>query len=625
MLENRRLAQQRGRQQRSGAGGEGGEVGQGLVAGEQLPQRFDVGLGAGLVEGQADMAGVDLAQVDALGAGFFMQAGSGVAGGQGQGVESAVADDLDAQGLEAGREDRGQCVGTLGDALQAGRAVVHGEHAGDVGQQHLRGADVAGGFLAADVLLAGLHGQAQGGLAEAVDRHADQAARHVALERVTGGEVGRVRATEAQWHAEALGAADGHVGAELARRGQQGQGQQVGGHGDQGVGGVEALDHFAVVEHFTVAGRVLQQGAEEGADIAQLALVADHDLDAQRLGTGAQHVEGLRVAMHGGEEGVAALVLAQAFAEGHGFGSGGGFVEQGGVGDRQAGQVADQGLEVQQRFQAALGDFWLVRGVSGVPGWVFQQVAQDRCRGVGVVVALADKVLEQLVVAGDGFQRREGVGFALAVCRAEHAGALDAVGDDRCGHGIQGVEAQGAEHGLLVSGAGADVAGDEFVGGAELGGHGGYPSGVVVGFDQAVVGILVKQGAQFAGIGGDEAEEPAFAQRVFVDQLGAAIELFVGLDHFPGQRHVHTAGGLDRLDGGYLAAFLILLQFRQLYEDHIAQCVLGKSGDAHGDAAIGFGAQPFVIFGETQLAHENSSGKQGGGRGGSALLGRESP
>ena len=238
---------------------------------------------------------------------------------------------------------------------------------------------------------------------------------------------------------------------------------------------METLDHCAVVEHFAVAGRVLQQGAEEGTDIAQFTLVADHDLDAQWLGTGAQHVEGLRVAVHGGEEGVAGLVFRQALAEGHGFGSGGGFVEQGCVGDRQAGEVADQGLEVQQRFQAALGNFWLVRGVGGVPGWVFQQVAQDRGRGVGVVVALADVALEQFVLAGDGFQRCEGIGLALAVFRAEHAGALDAVGDDCGAHGVQRVEAQGGEHGLLVGGARADVTGDEFVGGAEVDSHDRIP------------------------------------------------------------------------------------------------------------------------------------------------------
>ena len=155
-----------------------------------------------------------------------------------------------------------------------------------------------------------------------------------------------MRATEAQWHAKALGAADGYVGAEFARRGQQGQGQQVGGHGHQGIGPMETFGQLTVVEQVAITGRVLQQGAEERADIDQLAFVAHHHFDAQGFGAGAQYVQGLRVAMHGGEEGMAALVLAQALAEGHGFGGGGAFVEQGGVGDRQAGQVADQGLEV---------------------------------------------------------------------------------------------------------------------------------------------------------------------------------------------------------------------------------------------------------------------------------------
>ena len=289
----------------------------------------------------------------------------------------------------------------VGDLRQAFRAVVDGVHAGDVGQQHLRGADVRGGLLAADVLLAGLHRQTQRRLAETVNRNADQTARHVALERIFGGEVSRVRATEAQRHAEALCRTDGDVSAELARGGQQGQGQQVSGHGHQGVGGVEAFGQFAVVEHITVARRVLQQRAEEWRHVSQFTLIANDHFDAQRLGTGAQHVEGLRVAVDRGEELVAALVLAQAFAEGHGFGSGGGFVEQGGVGDRQAGEVADHGLEVQQRFETALGNFWLVRRVSGVPGRVFQQVAQDRRRRVAVVVALADVGLEQLIFAGD--------------------------------------------------------------------------------------------------------------------------------------------------------------------------------------------------------------------------------
>ena len=281
----------------------------------------------------------------------------------------------------------------------------------------------------ADMLLAGLHGQAQRRLAEAVDGNADQTAWHVALERILGGEVRRVRATKAQWYAKALCAANGDVGTEFARRRQQGQGHQVGGHGDQCVGGVEAFGQFAVVEHVAVAGRVLQQGAEERADIGQFALIAHHHIDTQWLGTGAQHVEGLWVAVHRREERVAAFVLAQALAEGHGFCGGGGFVEQGGVGDRQAGEVADQGLEVQQGFQAALGNLRLVRRVGGVPGRVFQQVAQDRRRRVAVVVALADVGLEQLVLAGNGLDLGQGLGFAQAVFQAEYAGALDAFRD----------------------------------------------------------------------------------------------------------------------------------------------------------------------------------------------------
>ncbi|MCY1215383.1 hypothetical protein D9M72_272260 [compost metagenome] len=463
VAEDRALAQQGGRQAAGDPGGQFGEDRQGLAVGEQRPELLDVSLGGGFVQRQAEADGIHLAQVEALGAGQAVQLGGAGTGGQGQGVEEVFLLHGHAQLAQALGEDRGQLVHAPGDAGQALRAVVHGVHAGDVGQQHLGGADVAGGLFAADVLLAGLHGQAQGRLAVAIDGDADQAARHVALERVAGGEVGRVRATEAQRHAEALGAAEGDVGTELAGRGQQGQGQQVGGHGDQGADGVEALHQLAVVVEVAVAGGVLQQGAEVGAGVAELTLVADHHLDAQRLGAGAQHVEGLRVAVLRGEEGVAGLVLAQALAEGHGLGGGSAFVEQGGVGDRQAGEVADQGLEVQQRFQAALGDFRLVGGIGGVPGRVFQQVAQDRAGGVAGVVALADVVLEQLVLRGDGLDRGEGFGLALAGRQVEHAGALDAVGHHAGDHRLQAVEAEQVQHGVGVDPTRTDVARDELV------------------------------------------------------------------------------------------------------------------------------------------------------------------
>ena len=58
-----------------------------------------------------------------------------------------------------------QIVDALRDPLQAGRTVPDRVHRGHDRQQDLRGTNVAGGFVAADVLFARLQGQPQGGLA----------------------------------------------------------------------------------------------------------------------------------------------------------------------------------------------------------------------------------------------------------------------------------------------------------------------------------------------------------------------------------------------------------------------------------------------------------------------------
>ena len=53
-------------------------------------------------------------------------------------------------------EDESRLVDALGDALEAARAVVDGEHGGHVRQQGLRRANVARRLVAPDVLLARL-------------------------------------------------------------------------------------------------------------------------------------------------------------------------------------------------------------------------------------------------------------------------------------------------------------------------------------------------------------------------------------------------------------------------------------------------------------------------------------
>ena len=87
---------------------------------------------------------------------------SELAGVDGDGVEEVVGFDGEAEGGEAGGELGGEAMDAGGDSFEAFGAVVDGVHAGHDGEQDLCGADVGGGLLAADVLLAGLEGEAVG-------------------------------------------------------------------------------------------------------------------------------------------------------------------------------------------------------------------------------------------------------------------------------------------------------------------------------------------------------------------------------------------------------------------------------------------------------------------------------
>ena len=85
-----------------------------------------------------------------------------------QGVEVVSVAQLKAFLLQTAGQNIGQAVNAAGNAFQASRAVEHGVQAGDVCQQYLGGTDVGVRFLAADVLLAGLHRHAQGGVTGSV-------------------------------------------------------------------------------------------------------------------------------------------------------------------------------------------------------------------------------------------------------------------------------------------------------------------------------------------------------------------------------------------------------------------------------------------------------------------------
>ena len=133
----------------------------------------------------------------------------------------------------AGGEDRGEAVHAPRDALEPFGPVVHGVETGDHREEHLRGADVARRLLAPDVLLARLQREPQRGPSGRVDRHADEPARQRALVLVADREEAGVRTAEHRRDAEALRRADDDVDADLTRRPQQHQREQVGRDGDQ--------------------------------------------------------------------------------------------------------------------------------------------------------------------------------------------------------------------------------------------------------------------------------------------------------------------------------------------------------------------------------------------------------
>ena len=332
-------------------------------------------------------------------------------------------------------------------------------HAGHNGEQDLRGADVRGGLLAADVLLAGLQGEPVGRLALGIDRDADQAARHRTLVGIAAGHEGCMRAAETERHAEALAVADDDVRTPGTGRADQGQREQVGGDRDQRAARVDGIGQFGVVVDLAEGVGVLQEDAE-AVDAGRLGIVADMQFDAEAVGARTHDFEGLRVHRAGDEEHVR-LRFRRALGQGHRLGRGGRLIEQRGVGDLHAGQVGDHGLEVDQGLHAALRDFRLVRRVGRVPGRVLEDVAQDDVRRMRAVVALADEAAEDAVAIGDAADAGQRLDFGDGVRQVQRERRLDLARHDGIGHRVERVVADDAEHVRDLGVVGADVAFDE--------------------------------------------------------------------------------------------------------------------------------------------------------------------
>ena len=445
---------------------------------EEGDELFDLGEGGGLVEGDADGGVVDGAEVDLLREGVGVDLGrEDVA--DGERVEDGLGVDGGAGGAEALGKEGGQSVDAAGDFFEALGSVVNGIHRGHDGKEDLGGADVGRGLVAADVLLAGAEGEAHGGVAVGVFGDADEAAGHLAFESVFGGEERGVGSAEAHGNAETLGGADGDIGAEFAGRAEEGEREEVGGDDGEradGVGGGE--ERSEIVDTAGGVG-VLHEDAEGAGGGGEGFMVANDDLDAEGDGAGFDDVDRLRVALFGDEERAVGggIALFQAVAHHHGLGGGGAFVEHGGVGDFETGEVGDERLEIEEGFEAALGDLGLVGRVGGIPARVFEDGALDDAGGVGIVVTHADVAAENLVLAGEATEFGEGGGFTEGGGEVEGV-AADVGRDGGVNEGVERRLVEGLEHRGLFGGVGAVVAAGERVGRGEQLGKGRRGGGV---------------------------------------------------------------------------------------------------------------------------------------------------
>ena len=207
-----------------------------------------------------------------------------------------------------------------------------------------------------------------------------------------------------------------------------------------------------------VGAGILEDRAKDGTCVQRIR-ISDLHLDAQRRGAGFDDRDGLRMAVAVDKEGcVIGLGPAAALGHRHGFRRSGGLIQQGRVGHIEPGQVADHGLEVQQRLKPALADLGLIGRVRRVPGRVFQDVAQDRRRGGGAIVSLTNQRGQNGVLARHLFHVKQRIAFGHRRAPVQRVFLPDRGWDGGIDQLVQRLEADHLEHIAHLGRAGPDMA-----------------------------------------------------------------------------------------------------------------------------------------------------------------------
>ena len=439
--------------------GVGGREDADHVAGRR-PDLLHVRLGRGLVRRRRHGVRVDQAQVDPTVEGCLDDRLGLARHAPADGVEDVGDGDIDPHGRQARGQHAGPVVRAPRDGREALGSVVGGVHGRDHGEQDLRRADVAGGLLAADVLLARLEREAVCRGSVRVDAHADETTGHAPLESGPHRHEARMRAAEAEGHAESLRGADDDVSAQLARRREERQCEQVRRHDGEGTALVRRRDDGGEVAHAPGGAGVADQDARHAVGRQVAVEIGDDERDAERLRSRAQDRKGLRVRVgvdhdHGGTR------LRRAQRERHRLRSRRGLVEQGGARDGKGRQVLDHRLEVEQRLEAPLGDLRLVGRVRRVPGRVLEDVAGDHAGRVRAVVAEPDHAGDDAVARGQVTQLRKGGSLGRGLGQVQGLMPPDDLRDHVGREGLEIGVAEQPEHPCLLDSVRTDVPGGE--------------------------------------------------------------------------------------------------------------------------------------------------------------------
>ncbi len=505
-------------------------------------------------------------------------------------------------------------------------AMKHPIHRGHDRQKRLRSADIRGGFLAPDMLLAGLQRQAVSLVAARINTDPHNPPRHSAFERIAARHEGGMRATIAHRHAKALRATHGNIGPHRAGFLDQGQRQKIRGHDRHRIRAMQRRNLGREIAQIAICAGILENTAKYRACIQAIRRTHDHLYPQRgRAGLHDSNILGMAVFIH--EEGPR-LGFGHALRHDHRLGASCGFIQKRGIGHGQPCQIGHHGLKIQQCFQTPLGNFGLIGGVGRVPCRIFKDIAQDRGRRDSAIIALPDQRGHDLVFRAHSAQFAQQL--ALRQRRPCQPIALAQIGGDGLLYQlVKAFAAQHFQHRGHFFGRWPDMTAiGEIIGIIIRGGkgHQALPR-KIQGFGQRcgratalagesgltkeiLVFILGHEFIKHAQIIQLHLEKPRIALRVFIHKAGIIRQRLIHLDDLAIDRGQDIRGRLDRFDHADLIALANLcFNLWQFHKDNIAQLLGGVFGNAHNHD-IALDAQPFMFF---SVSHSKRSSALVGG------------